>query len=254
MGKRNIKSGVFFGLLVIVWGCRGSHSEKLTIATAANMRFAMNALVEAFAAQTGIACEIVVASSGKLTAQIAQGAPFDLFVSADMKYPETLYVQGLTVAAPEVYAYGKLVLWSATDAGQPSLDILTAKAIQRIAMANPKTAPYGRAAQEVITNIGQYDALKDKLVYGESISQTSQFILSGAAAMGFTAKSVVLSPDVMGKGRWIEIDPSLYSPIEQGVVMVNQHPEKLDKARLFKAFLFGEQGQSILTQYGYAIN
>ncbi|MBI9064975.1 MAG: molybdate ABC transporter substrate-binding protein [Marinilabiliaceae bacterium] len=240
--------------LVMQCGCVNKPSEKLMIATAANMRFAMTSLVEAFSAETGISCETIVSSSGKLTAQIAQGAPFDLFVSADMKYPEELYRLGLTSAPPKIYAYGKLVLWCAHDDVEPSLAILKDESIQRIAIANPKTAPYGRAAMEVINHDFYSEQIKDKLVYGESISQTSQFIISGAASIGFTAKSVVLSPEIIGKGQWYEIDNSLYSPIEQGVVVLNQNPEMIDVAQQFKRFLFSAKGQKTLIQYGYEVS
>jgi len=240
--------------LIMQWGCVNKPSEKLMIATAANMRFAMTSLVEAFTAETGISCETVVSSSGKLTAQIAQGAPFDLFVSADMKYPDELYRQGLTITPPKVYAYGKLVLWCAHDDVEPSLVILNDDSVQRIAIANPKTAPYGRAAMEVINHDFHSEQITHKLVYGESISQTSQFIISGAASIGFTAKSVVLSPEIIGKGQWHEIDTSLYSPIEQGVVVLNQNPKMIDDAQQFKLFLFSENGQKILMRYGYEVS
>lgn len=253
MVERIFKLVGFLLAFIFAFGCAGKRSEKLTIATAANMRFAMTSLVEVFTAETGIACEIVVASSGKLTAQIMQGAPYDVFVSADMKYPEALYEQELTVAWPEVYAYGKLVLWCASGDVEPSLAILIDDSVQRIAVANPKTAPYGKAAMEVMKHGRLYEQIKDKLVYGESISQTSQFIISGAATIGFTAKSVVLSPDVIGKGHWQEIDSSFYSPIEQGIVILNQNPEMMDEAQQFKQFLFSQSGQDILMQYGYEV-
>ena len=252
-GRRKGRFCLFFLLFIFVSGCKDKQSEKLTIAAAANMRFAITALVETFTAQTQIECETVIASSGKLTAQIIQGAPYDLFVSADMKYPEELSRQGLTVTPPNVYAYGKLVLWCVHDEVEPSLGILNEDFVQRIAIANPKTAPYGKAALEVLNHGSQYELLKDKLVYGESISQTSQFIVSGAALMGFTAKSVVLSPEIFGKGQWLEIDPSLYSPIEQGIVILNQNPEMIDKAQHFKQFLFSQEGKDILRQYGYKV-
>ena len=137
------------GLLLLIvnlfmqWGCVSKPSEKLRIATAANMRFAMTALIDTFTIKTVIKCEIVVSSSGKLTAQISQGAPYDIFVSADMKYPKELYRQGIAKDTPQVYAYGKLVLWSTSGELKPDIEILSDKSVKRIALANPKTAPYG---------------------------------------------------------------------------------------------------------------
>ena len=173
---------------------------KITIAVAANMQFAMRALTHAFEKQNGITCDLIISSSGKLTAQIKAGAPYDLFVSADMKYPEDLYKSGFALEEPKIYAYGKLVLWSMDQEVKPSLAVLKTQAIKHIACANPKTAPYGVAAVEALKHYGLYNQVKSKLVYGESIAQTKQFIISESAELSFTAKSVVLSPDLKGSG------------------------------------------------------
>ena len=233
-------------------GCQRHKPQHLTIATAANMQFAMEDLVGAFREQTGIECETIISSSGKLTAQIVEGAPFDLLVSADLKYPQELARQGFAAAEPRVYAYGKLVLWSLVEGVEPSIDLLTSGRIGHIALANPKTAPYGEAAVEALRHYGLFERVEQKLVYGESIAQTNQFITTEAAEMGFTAKSVVLSPAIAGQGAWIEVDPATYTSIAQGVVVLNSRQDYLAQALKFQEFLFSERGREILDKFGYS--
>ncbi|ELR73436.1 Molybdenum ABC transporter, periplasmic molybdenum-binding protein ModA [Fulvivirga imtechensis AK7] len=239
--------------IMVVCACRSGNDAKLTIATSANMRFAIKELVDAFSEQTGIDCEIITGSSGKLMAQIIEGAPYDLFVSADMKYPEALYQRGFTTGTPQTYAYGRLVLWSAAEGIEPDITILTSGQINHIALANPKTAPYGQAAVEVLKHYDIYEKVEQKLVYGESISQTNQFIISGAAEVGFTAKSVVLSSEMADRGAWIAVDENACRPIAQGAVIVKSTGE-MKKAEKFYAFLFSEQAKEILEHSGYAKN
>ncbi len=239
-------------LFFLTASCTKKDSNKLTIATAANMQFAIQEITTSFTQKTGIPCDVIITSSGKLTAQIQEGAPYDIFVSADMKYPETLHKNGFAAKSPEIYAYGKLVLWSISDEIQPSIESLTDKQIKHIAMANPKTAPYGEAAIAVLKHAGIYDLVTDKLVYGESISQTNQFIVSGAAEVGFTAKSVVLSPKIKEKGNWIAIDENSYTPIAQGVVMIKKEHIKEDALKFYE-FLFSAQSKEILENFGYLV-
>ena len=230
--------------------CQTTENNYLRIATAANMQFAMKAITKAFTEKTNIKCETIVGSSGKLTAQIKAGAPYDIFVSADMKYPNKLYKDGLSSAKPKVYANGKLVLWSMKNEIRLNIETIISNNINHIALANPKTAPYGKAAMETLDFYKFTNQIEDKLVFGESISQTNQFINSQAAEIGFTAKSVVLSPLMKGKGQWIEILDSVYSPIEQGIILLNDPTED---AKQFQAFLFSEQGSAILKSYGYDV-
>ena len=241
---------VLAGLLNM--SCHTKDSPSLTIAVAANMQFAMEALTAAFTNETGIACETVTSSSGKLTAQIIGGAPIDLFVSADMKYPNTLFESGVTVEPPKVYAYGKLVLFTMVDNIDPTMEMLKEDDIRHIAIGNPKTAPYGRAAVEVLQHYKLYETLEDKLVYGESIGQANQFITTEAAELGLTAKSLVMAPKMRGKGKWIEIDTDIYSPIAQGVVILNNRSTNSEEAEAFYKFLFSEQGKEILVNFGYS--
>jgi len=230
-------------------------AQELIVAAAANVQFAMEEIKQTFEEKSGIHLKIITNSSGKLTAQISNGAPFDVFLSADMKYPESLFASGHADSLPKVYAYGALVLWTMEDFDlTEGVSILTKEQIQKIAIADPRNAPYGRAAEEVLKFYHLYETVESKLVYGRSISQANQYIVSGAAEAGFSAKSVVLSPEMKGRGQWIEIDPATYTPIAQGAVILKygkeNHPEA---ARAFFDFLFSEAAGAILQKYGYRL-
>ncbi|MBD8489057.1 molybdate ABC transporter substrate-binding protein [Echinicola sp. CAU 1574] len=238
---------------LLLFSCHSPKNRPLNIATAANMQFAMKALIEDFSLQTGIECEMVTSSSGKLTAQIKEGAPYDIFVAANMKYPKAIFDAGLAERPPQVYALGKLVLWSIKEKNYLDLTDYTWSTVSHIAVANPKTAPYGEAAIQALNHLGVYEDLENKLVFGESISQTNQFILSGAAELGFTAMSVVKSPPMKSKGTWIKVPDSLYQSIEQGVILIKQKEGNSENASKFYEFLFEKKAHEILKEYGYEI-
>lgn len=245
---------VCFISLNILFGCSSSvKKESIIVATAANMQFVMEELALQFSKQYQIECDIVVGSSGKLTAQIIEGAPYNIMVSADMKYPNLIDKHQLGLTTPRVYAKGKLVLWSNLTK-QPTLEDLTLSDVEYIAIANPKTAPYGRAAVEVLKHFYKYTAIEDKLVFGESITQTNQFITSGVAQLGFTAKSVVQSPRMKNKGKWIEMDHKAYKPIEQGIIVLKQEEIDSVSAMKFYNFMFSETAKEILIKFGYAVS
>ena len=239
-----------FSLLFFL-ACNTDKPDRLTIATAANVQFAMSELTALFTAETGIETEVILSSSGKLTAQIMQGAPYDLFLSANMKYPLELEKNGKTTEKPQVYAYGGLVIWSLDTSIELSLSILTSPEIRKIAIANPKTAPYGEAALSFFKHLNIDEQVREKLVYGESIAQTNQFIISGAAELGLTAKSVVRSPEMEERGQWLEVPPEMYQPIAQGLAIVN--PDREKDAKAFLNFLSSESAQKILVDYGYRL-
>ncbi len=238
-------------LALVQLQCKVEPEPKITIATAANMQFAMEELITAFTDKTGIPCTMVVSSSGKLTAQIIAGAPYDIFAAADMKYPQEIYEKGLAQRPPKIYAYGTLVLWSLLDEVTPSLPILEENIINHIAIANPKTAPYGKAAKMILEEKGIYNTLEEKLVFGESIAQTNQFILSKAVEIGFTARSVVAAPKMKGKGQWIALDGINAPKIDQGVVLITRNNSNTNGAQQFYNFLSSPEAQAILKTYGY---
>ncbi len=246
-----MKFHLLFVVFILFFSCNQEDKSKLTVATAANMKFAMHELVKEFQEDTGIESEIIVGSSGKLTAQIKEGAPYDLFVSADMKFPNTLFENDLTIDKPQIYAYGSLVIWTLNTQLKADFESFLKKQVNHIALANSKTAPYGRAAIEVLKNKNLLEPLKSKFVYGESVAQTNQFIISYAAEIGFTAKSIVLSPNMKGKGNWKDVDPNLYSPIKQGVVILKNRDVHLEEAEKFQQFLFSDKGKEILNKFGY---
>lgn len=247
--------GIVAAVIVVFSACaEGSKNKTITIATAANMQFAMQKIADKYAEQTGIACELVVASSGKLTAQIQEGAPYDVFVAANTKYPKAVYDAGLSDTEPQVYAYGKLVMWTIDSTLQPAFELLRNQQINHIAVANPKTAPYGEAAISALQQKGIYTAVASKLVYGESISQTNQFIISGAAEIGFTALAVVKASEIGTRGSWVLVEDSLYRPIEQATVLIKREGGEKDAAKAFYEYIFTEEAQKILLEYGYSVD
>ncbi|MFD1258616.1 molybdate ABC transporter substrate-binding protein [Mucilaginibacter terrae] len=249
-----MKKGLVLIYLILALPTTGV-AQKLRIAVAANAQFVAEVLAKEFKQQTGVEAELIVSSSGKLTAQIEQGAPFDVFLSADMKYPQALYNKQLTAAKPEIYAYGTLVMWSKKEISLlKGLNALTDPAIQKIAIANAVLAPYGEAAEQAIERSGLLAKLKPKLVYGESIAQVDQYLLTGVVDVAFTAKSTVLNPAQKYKGNWKEVDNKLYKPIAQGVVVLKTSiGENLKQAKKFYNFLFDVKAKQIFKKYGYKL-
>jgi molybdate transport system substrate-binding protein len=229
-------------------------AQDLKVAAAANVRFALEEIEKAFEAKTKLWVDINYSSSGKLSTQIIQGAPFDVFVSADEEYPAALQKAGSSANSPRVYAEGTLVLWTA-QTGLPlktGAKILLDARVKKIALANPKTAPYGRAALEWLRKKGLLSKIEDKLVYGESIAQTTQYILAGACELGLTAKSMVLAEEMRGKGTWLEIDSKYHEPIRQAAVITSYGQKHHAAAsQQFFDFLFSGEAKRIWKKYGY---
>ena len=236
---------IFLVLLVFVF----SYGQTLRIAASANIQYPLKEIVREFKKVYSIDVVTVISSSGKLTAQIERGAPYDIFLSANMKYPEYLYKKGLTIGKPVVYAEGVLVLWSMKNIPlkKEGINILRERYIKKISVPNPENAPYGLEAVRAIKNAGLYEQVRNKLVYGESVMQSTQYIYKKLVDIGFTSKSVVLSPKLKNKGVWIEVDKKLYNPIKQGVVVIR----KSSYAERFLSFLFSEEAKRILKKYGY---
>jgi len=233
----------------------GAHAGTLTVAVAANVQYAFADLHAAFKKETGHDIKPVYNSSGKFFSQIANGAPFDVFLSADMEYPEKLYKEGHAVAAPKVYAYGALVLWSMKDIDLARWQAtLSSPGVHKIAVANPKTAPYGRETMKALAYFKLDESLKSKLVFGESIAQTNQYIHSGVTEAGFTAKSVVVSPEMQAQGKWVELPRQSYQPIAQGIVVLKHGQQTNDRlAQQFHDFVLSDTARTILQRYGYVL-
>ena len=232
-----------------------SFASDITVAAAANVQFTLEDLKAEFTKETGINVKTVIGSSGKLTSQIENDAPFDVFLSADMKYPTNIYKDGFSSKPPQVYAYGVLVLWTMRDMDlSKGMYALSDPTVTKIALANPDLAPYGREAVNALKSYKLYDKLQKELVLGESISQTSQFITTGAADIGFSAESVALSANMKGKGKWVEVAPQAYKPIAQGMIVLKYGQQNNAKeAKAFYDFLYSTPAQEILKRYGYKL-
>lgn len=226
----------------------------LTVAVAANVKYAFDDLAAQFKTASGIEVESVVSSSGKLAAQIKNGAPFDIFLSADTEFPQALYKDGYTSTPPRVYAYGALVLWTLKDLDLgKGMQLLADDGVRKIALANPKVAPYGREALKALEHYGLRSRVEPKLVFGESIAQVSQYVDTQSADIGFTAKSIVLAPETAGRGKWMEVPKESYEPIAQAVVVLKHASANPDAAQKFIAFLFSPSARAIFQKYGYTL-
>ena len=238
-------------LTISSFACSNNQEIKLTIAASANMQFVMVELEKAFELETETDIEVILGSSGKLTAQIIAGAPYDVFLSADMKYPQKLFDEGLSENQPIVYAYGKLVVWSSLDSVLTNTQETNLRTM-KMAIANPKTAPYGQAAQQYLKSTGDWEKLSNRLVYGESVSQVNQFLVSNAIKIGFTSKSSMYSEAFKGKGSWTEIPGSMYEPLAQAMVQLKFRQHLKKEGQAFYDFVLSDAGQKILNNFGYS--
>jgi molybdate transport system substrate-binding protein len=228
-------------------------AQTLRIAAASDLQFALPDLAVQYEKQTGVKLAITYGSSGNFFAQIQNGAPFDIFLSADVSYPHKLVVAQLAdVSSVQIYAVGHLVLWLPPDSPlDPSagLKILLDSRIQKIAIANPEHAPYGRAAVAVLRAAGVYDQIKPKLVFGENIAQAAQFVQTGSVQAGLLSHSLTFSP-AMKSGKVWTIPADQYPPVEQAAVLLTASPNK-DAAISFLAFLKTPAARTILERYGF---
>ncbi|MCR4378702.1 MAG: molybdate ABC transporter substrate-binding protein [Rhodospirillales bacterium] len=246
-----IKAILSFALTAL---CLSSNADaaETTVAVAANFTAAANDIAKAFEAETGHKAVLVFGSTGKLYAQIANGAPFHVFLSADAKTPKQTADEGL--AAPGTaftYAKGKIVLFSADAAVVDSAaDVLrTPAAFSKIAIANPLSAPYGAAAVEAMKHLGVYDGLKDQIVQGDSIAQTHQFIMTHNAQLGFVAYAQVIHDNT--GSMWL-VPESLYTPIRQDAVLLKTGMNN-EAAQAFLAYLQSDAARAIIASYGYGL-
>jgi len=243
---------LIFGFLLPVQA-----GDNILIAAASNLRFAMHEICQDFQEEnSSIQTKVSYGSSGNFFAQIKQGAPFDIFFSADTKYPELLEKDGLTAKETQkVYAVGKIVLWIPKDSKVDSdrgLQAVISSRVTKLAIANPRHAPYGRAAAESLRYYGLWEKVKGKLIYGENISQTAQFAHTGAADAGIIALSLAISPRMLNDGKYWEIPHASHSDIEQ-VYVVLKKGEGKKSIRKFLDFIHGEGGGKILSRYGFVI-
>lgn len=231
-------------------------ADELAIAAASDLNYAFKELVTEYEKTTGNRVKLTLGSSGNFYAQIQNGAPFDLYFSADIGYPKKLEEAGLTVPGSLYrYAIGRIVLWTGYESHlnvAKGFDALRHPSVKKIAIANPKHAPYGRAAVEAMKHFKVYDDVKDRLVLGENISQAAQFIESGACEIGVIALSLALAPTMKTKGIYWEVPTAAHPPLEQGAVVLksSQHQRA---AMQFIEFLKSVPGQEVMTRYGFTL-
>ncbi len=232
-------------------GTRATEPQVLTIAAAADLNFALPEIAARFERQTNSRVRLSFGSSGNIFNQIRNGAPFDLFFSADMNYPRELEAAGLTIPGSRVrYAVGRLalVLSNGSVAAPTGINVLLDPSIQRVAIANPQHAPYGRAAVAALRHFGLYDKVASKLVFGENVSQAAQFVQSGNAQAGLVALSLVLA---MKTSYWI-VPSDAHPALEQGAVILKaSHNEAL--ARRFVSLLSTPAAAAILRGHGFEV-
>jgi molybdate transport system substrate-binding protein len=227
----------------------------LQIAAASDLRFALEELTTGYRRTSLMVSPVVTyGSSGTLYAQILSGAPFDLFLSADTDYPMQLATHGLTVAGSEfTYAIGRLAVWvpaaSSLDVEKSGLQVLIDPRVMHVAMANPATAPYGRAAEDAMRRAAVYERARTKIVLGENVAQALQFVQSGAADVGVIAMSLAVAPTVGGTGRYWPVPLDLYPRLDQGGVILKT--DAIDQARDFRRYLLSETGRGVLKRYGF---
>jgi molybdate transport system substrate-binding protein len=221
------------------------------VAAAADLKFAMDSLVKAFPAGNDISIKLVYGSSGNFYEQISNDAPFDIFFSADLGYPQKLEQQHKTLTPIKPYGTGQLVLWSKKlDPSKERMNTLLLPSVTHIAIANPAHAPYGQRAEESLKHYQLYDKVREKLVMGENISQTAQFASTGAADVGIIALSLALSPQLQKEGKYWLIPPATHQPLRQGFVLL-QHAKDNDGAKKFAAFIESARARAILKYFGF---
>lgn len=231
-----------------------AQAGEVAVAVAANFTAPMQKIAAAFEADTGHKALLSFGSTGKLYAQISNGGPFDLFLAADTARPEKLEHEGGGVAGTRfTYAVGKLVLWSPKDGYVDAQgQVLTQGSFDHLAIANPKTAPYGAAAMEVLGKMGLADTLSARLVRGENIGQTWQFVATGNAELGFVAASQLFKDgEPLGGSRW-DVPADMYTPIYQDAILLNRGADN-DAARALVDYLKGDAATQIIRDFGYGL-
>jgi molybdate transport system substrate-binding protein len=255
----------FSVLLALMLGCAiaisgvpaTASTQELAVAAASDLNFAFKELVAEYGKKMGAGVKLSLGSSGNFFSQIQNGAPFDLYFSADIGYPKKLEEAGLAVPGSLYrYAVGRIVVWvpanSPLEVTRLGMEALLDPSIKKIAIANPKHAPYGRAAVAAMQHFKVHDRVKDKLVFGENISQTAQFVESGASDIGIIALSLALAPVMKEAGKYWEIPADAHPSLEQGAVILKSSKHQTE-AKAFLEILKGERGRDVMRRYGFVL-
>lgn len=232
-----------------------ANAEPLTVAFAANLKYVFDDLAAEFKKQTGIDIQSVANASGKIATQVRNGAPYDVFMSADMEFPEGLYKDGYATTSPKAYAYGQMILWTRKDVDlSKGVAGLADASVGKVAIVNPKVGPFGRQAIKALEYYKVRGAVETKLVYGETITQVGQFVDSQAADVGFVAKSIVVAPEIVGKDKWVDVPTESYDAMAQGVVILKHGSETNGvSARKFYGFVQSDKARAIFAKNGYKL-
>jgi molybdate transport system substrate-binding protein len=248
MSKRTRDLITLLGIMFVGQFCA---AQAITVAAAADLQFAMQDVAAGFQKETGKEVKLIYGSSGNFFQQIQNGAPFDMFFSANLDYPKKLESSGLTTSGSYYqYARGKIVVWVANDSKiniDSGLKSLLDRAVKKIAVANPQ-----QAAVAAMKNEGVYEKVKDKFVLGENISQTASFVVSGAVDVGVVALSLALSPNMKNQGRYVEIPTTEYPPIEQACVILSSSKDK-ETAKQFLSYIKTTAVADSLKRYGFDV-
>jgi len=254
--------GVFLAVSVLLSTISGSAQEKTTspelvVAAAADLSAALKEIGDGYEKKTGVKVKLSFGASGALTQQIQNGAPFDLFFSADMDYPHQLIAAGDAEGASLYqYAVGRLVLWvpadSSLDLQRLGMNAVLDPSVKKIAIANPQHAPYGRAAVAALKHAGVYDRIADRLVQGGNVAQAAQFVESGNAQAGFVALAHALAPGMDSKGKYWEVPADFYPPLAQGTVVLS-HSQHKKEATQFLEYIKTKEVAELLRKYGFTL-
>lgn len=244
----------FLVLLAAITFSLAAEAGKITIAAASDLKFAMDEVVAGFnQAYPAEQVDVIYGSSGKFYAQIQNGAPYDLYFSADINYAKSLVDAGFATGEVKPYAFGRIVLWSATlDASRMTLADLSADNITRIAIANPRHAPYGKRTEEALRSSGLWNKVEAKLVFGENIAHTAQFVETGNAQVGVIALALALSPQLANQGGYWLIPADLHQPLEQGFIITRRAADNA-LAQEFADYMSGTAARAIMTNYGFIL-
>lgn len=259
-----IAVGIVICMLAVAAGCSPSQhtpaaipgQRTVSVAAAADLKFALDDVLRSFrASQSDIDFRVTYGSSGNFFTQLSNKAPFDIYFSADIEYPRKLIEKGFGLAESEFrYAVGQIVVWapnsSRLDVDKLGMEALADPSVRKIAIANPKHAPYGRAAEAAMKKLGVYDRVKERLVLGENIAQAAQFLETGAADIGIVALSLAMAPRMRDKGRYWTVPLDAYPSLEQGGVILSWVKDR-EATEQFRSFVLGDQGREILKQYGF---
>lgn len=246
---------LFLCVVLLTGALQALAQETLTVAAAADLQPVMTEIAARFQKHSGASVKLSFGSSGNFFAQIKNGAPYDLFFSADVDYPAKLQAAGLIEPGSlSPYAFGKIALWapnrSSIDVSK-GMSVLTENGVKKIAIANPAYAPYGRAAEATLKNAGLWESVSSKLVLGENIAQTAQFVQSGNADVGIVALSLIFAPAMKDRGKYLIVPQSLYPPLQQAAVILKSSQHK-ELAAKFLEYTKSSEISSLLRQYGFS--